>query len=81
MNAELIGTIIKLHRESAGLSRVDLARLADVGKTTIFDIEHGKETVQLKSLLSLLDTLNIKLRLESGIMDTLLDVQKSDRLR
>ena len=70
MNAEIIGAIVKLHRKTAGLTRVDLARLSGVGRTTIFDIEHGKETVQLKSLLLVFDALGIQMHLESRAMDT-----------
>lgn len=60
-NVKDIGNIIRWHRKLAGLSRVDLARLAGVGKTSIFDLEHGKQTVQLRTLLRILDVLNIRL--------------------
>ena len=73
MTVSDIGTVMRLHRKTAGLSRVHLARLSGVGKTTIFDIEHGKETVQLKSLLLVLEALGIELRLESRVMDAVTD--------
>ena len=41
-----------------------------MGKTTIFDIEHGKETVRLKSLLLVFVALGIEMQLESRAMDT-----------
>ena len=71
MTTRYIGTVIKLHRRAAGLSRVDLARLSGVGKTTIYDLEHGKETVQLRGLLLILNAIRIELRFESRVMDSL----------
>ncbi|HMQ60149.1 MAG TPA: helix-turn-helix domain-containing protein [Flavilitoribacter sp.] len=68
MNVEFIGKIIRFHRKAAGLSRERCGQLAGVGKTIIYDIEHGKETVQLKSLLKILQVLNISIELHSPIM-------------
>ncbi len=36
---EQIAEIIRLHRRAARLSRIELAELAGVGKTVIYDIE------------------------------------------
>lgn len=63
-----LGNIIKEHRKKACLSQRELADLAGVGKTLIFDIEKGKETVQFNSLLKVLNVLNIKLKIESRLM-------------
>ncbi|MFV1980659.1 MAG: helix-turn-helix domain-containing protein [Rhodothermia bacterium] len=71
MTTRYIGTVIRLHRKAAGMSRADLARLSGVGKTMIYDLEHGKETVQLRGLLLILDALSIKLRFESRVMESL----------
>lgn len=60
-----IGKLIKYHRKRCKLSQLELANLAGVGKTVVFDIEKGKETIQLKSLLNVLKVLNIQLKLES----------------
>ncbi len=54
-------------RKVTGLSQHALAQLAGVGKTVIYDIEKGKMTVQLDTLLKVLDALNINLHLESPI--------------
>jgi len=62
---------IMLHRKAAKLSRVQLAELAGVGKTVIYDIEKGKETVQLDTLRKILKVLNIKIVLTSPLMDNL----------
>lgn len=64
-----IANIVKNNRKFAGLSQQELARLAGVGKTVIFDIEKGKKTVQLDTLLKVLEVLNIKLKFESPAGD------------
>jgi HTH-type transcriptional regulator / antitoxin HipB len=65
MNFSLIAQAVQFHRKKAGLSRNELAALAAVGKTVVFDIEHGKDTIQCASLLKVLDTLNIQLDIQS----------------
>lgn len=64
-----IAASIYFHRKKAGLSRKALADLAGVGKTVIYDIEHGKERVQVDLLLKILHTLNIDLQLKSPFME------------
>lgn len=64
-----IGPVVTLHRKHSGLSRLELADIAGVGKTAIYDIEHGKKTVQFSSLKKVLDALNIKIRLESPALE------------
>ena len=68
MDSKKIGKIILFHRKTSGLSRITCAKLAGVGKTAIYDIEHGKETIQLDTLLKILQVLNIKLVLESPLI-------------
>ena len=63
-----IGRIVQFHRKEAGLSRIDLADIAGVGKTVVYDIENGKETVRLKTLFNVLGVLNISLSLDSPLM-------------
>ncbi len=65
MRPDEIGDMVRYHRKRSGLSRQALADLASVGKTVIYDIEKGKETIQLKSLLCVLAVLNIQLRLDA----------------
>ncbi|MBA3660469.1 MAG: helix-turn-helix transcriptional regulator [Gammaproteobacteria bacterium] len=65
MNSHEIAQVIRFCRKQSGLSQQGLAQLAGVGKTVIFDIEKGKETVQLNSLLKVIDILNIKVKLET----------------
>ncbi len=51
------------------LSQAGLARLAGVGKTVIFDLKHGKQTVQLDTLKKVLAALNIRLELHSPVLE------------
>lgn len=69
--AQELAQIIRMHRKAAKLSRVQLAELAGVGKTAVFDIEMGKESVQLNTLRKILKVLNIRIILKSPLMDNL----------
>ena len=60
-----IAKIVHYCRKQSGLSQQELARLAGVGKTVIFDIEKGKESVRLNTLLNVLDILNIRMKFET----------------
>ena len=64
-----IAALIRCHRNKSGLTQKQLADLAGVGKTVVFDIEHGKETVQFNSLQNVCQVLNISIKLDSPIMD------------
>lgn len=57
--------LIKTTRKKAGLSQIELAELAGVGKTLIFNIENGHINVHLDNLLKVLGVLNIKIQLEA----------------
>jgi y4mF family transcriptional regulator len=71
MQSQEFSEVIRMHRKAAKLSRVHLAELAGVGKTVIYDIEKGKESVQLDTLRKILKVLNIKIVLSSPFMDNL----------
>ncbi|MFM9946555.1 MAG: helix-turn-helix domain-containing protein [Saprospiraceae bacterium] len=73
MNSIRIGEIVRFHRKISGLSREACARLAGVGKTAIYDVEHGKATVQLETLLKILMVMNIQITLQSPFMKQLED--------
>ncbi|MBN4056356.1 helix-turn-helix transcriptional regulator [Rhodothermus sp. AH-315-K08] len=64
---------IRYHRKQAGLSRKDLSMLSGVSQTAIYDVEQGKPTVQLATVLPLLDSLNLALRLEGPLMEQFRD--------
>ena len=73
LEPELLASIIRKHRKAAGLSQLQLAEMAGVGKTVVFDIEKGKETIQLSTLRKMLTVLNIKVQLESPYMNQILN--------
>jgi len=60
--------IIHYHRKKADLSRNELADLAGVGKTVIYDLEKGKQTTKWSTILSILDALNIDIKFFSPLM-------------
>ena len=60
--------IILYHRKQAALSRKDLAELAGVGKTVIYDVEKGKKTVKWSSISAILDALNITIKFSSPLI-------------
>lgn len=70
MPANEIAKIVYYYRKQSGLSQQELARLAGVGKTVIFDIEKGKETVQLNTLMKVLDVLNIQILFKTPFTQT-----------
>lgn len=67
MSPDKIGNIVRYHRKQSGLTQQALANLAGVGKTVVYDIEKGKESVQLNTLIRVLGVLNIQLRLDTPL--------------
>ncbi|MGE3319398.1 MAG: type II toxin-antitoxin system Y4mF family antitoxin [Candidatus Berkiella sp.] len=65
---EKLATLVRKHRKHSGLSQQALAKYAGVGKTVIYDIEHGKETIQLDTLLKILNVLNIQIEFSSPLI-------------
>ncbi len=68
-----LAKLVHYCRKQSGLSQHKLAILAGVGKTVVFDIEKGKETVQLNTLLKVLDVLNIQIKFETPLLQTMDD--------
>ena len=58
-----LGNLVRFHRRKAALTQMQLGDLAGVGKTTVYDIEKGKTTVQINSLFAVLNALNIRINL------------------
>jgi len=77
LEPELLARIIKKHRKAAGLSQLQLAEMAGVGKTVVFDIEKGKETIQLNTLRKILKVLNIHVELNSPFMNQIVNNEDS----
>jgi len=64
-----LGAIVRYHRKRAGLTQIECARLAGIGKTALFDLEKGKPTMQLATVLAVCDALNITLEPVSPLME------------
>jgi transcriptional regulator with XRE-family HTH domain len=64
-----IKDIVRTHRRASCLSRAELARLAGVGKTVVFELEHGKETVRYNTLTKILSALNITIVFQSPLLE------------
>jgi HTH-type transcriptional regulator / antitoxin HipB len=75
VNSEL-QNIILYHRKKAKLSRNELAELAGVGKTVIYDLEKGKTTVKWNTIFTILQALNINIKFQSPLMEV---YEKSNR--
>ena len=65
--AQRLGADVRDHRKTAGLTQLELADLAGVGKSAVFDIEKGKPTVRLETLFRVLAALNIELSWRSPL--------------
>ena len=64
-----LGLLVKSHRKKAGLTQLELANLAGIGKTTVFDIEKNKETVRWSNILAVLQVLNIEVEFKSPLAE------------
>jgi y4mF family transcriptional regulator len=71
LNQPELGNYIRTHRKMSGLTQVQLAEMVGVGKSVIYDLEKGKETVQLSTLVKILSGLNIKVKLQSPLDQSL----------
>lgn len=63
-----LSDVVRFHRKQAGLTQKALADLAGVGKTVIYDIEKGKETVQWDTVNKVLAVLTVKIKFESPLL-------------
>lgn len=72
-----MGSIIRLHRKAAGLTQIELAQLAGIGKTSVFDIEKGKKTVQWETILKICKVLEININFNSRYLTNLSINEKS----
>jgi len=64
-----ISDLVLFHRKKSGLTRNQLADLAGVGKTVIYDIEKGKETIRFSTLQKVFKALNIRITFTSPLME------------
>jgi HTH-type transcriptional regulator / antitoxin HipB len=68
-NNQDIGGMIRFHRCKAGLTQIELADFAGIGKTAVFDIENNKPSVQCDTFKKVLHALNIQIVFRSPLMD------------
>jgi len=74
------GEIVSFHRHKAGLTQIQLSKLAGVGKTTVFDIEKGKPTVRFNSIFSVLSALNVQIKFTGPLMGEFTELPTSRRV-
>ena len=68
MDFNYLAQMVLFHRKKSGMSREACAQLAGVGKTAVYDIEHGKPSVQMDTIVKVLEVLNIKIQFSSPLM-------------
>ncbi len=68
-NLSSLGKVILYHRKKGNFSRSELADMAGVGQTVIYEAEHGKTTVRSDTLFRILEALNIQVSLNSPFME------------
>lgn len=61
--------VVKVHRKKAKLTQAELAKLAGVGKTVVWDLENGKESVRWDTLQKIFRILNITVAWRSPLLD------------
>jgi transcriptional regulator with XRE-family HTH domain len=67
MDISELSLIVRRHRKVAGLTQAELGRLAGVGKTAVFDLEHRKPTIRFDVISKVLGALNISVKLVSPL--------------
>lgn len=65
-----LGSSIHFRRRTLRLTQQDLSDLAGVALRVVHDLEHDKKTIQLDTLLKVLSTLGLHLRLAPEAADT-----------
>jgi HTH-type transcriptional regulator / antitoxin HipB len=69
-NAQDIGNLILFHRKQSGLTQAQLAEYAGLGKTVIYDIEKGKQTIKLSTLFKIATILNMTMNITSPLIES-----------
>lgn len=64
MDNKIIGETIKERRKSLNINQPTLAALAGVGLNTLVAIERGTGNPKIETLLSVLDTLGLKIEID-----------------
>jgi len=68
ITATQLGQTVRETREARGLSRREVTEQAGIGKTALYDLEHGNPGVRWNTLVAVLDLLDLHLDLtESAV--------------
>lgn len=67
-----LADIILFHRKRSGLTQLELAEMAGVGKNMVYELENGKQSVRMDNLLRILRVLNIELSFQSPLRESFL---------
>jgi HTH-type transcriptional regulator / antitoxin HipB len=67
-----LANIILFHRKRSGLTQLELAEMAGVGKNMVYELENGKQSVRLDKLYNVLQVLNIDLTFQSPLRESFL---------
>lgn len=62
-NTKILGAEVRARRASLKLTQHDLAQLAGVSERFVRFVEQGKSSVQLDSLVAVLETLGLELKI------------------
>ena len=62
------GRVIRFHRKKARISATQLALIAGIGKTALYDIEQGKAGCRMETLMKICTALNITVALDGPLM-------------
>lgn len=73
-----IANIIRFHRKMSGLTQLELAEMADVGKNLVYEVEKGKLSIRLDNLLKILQVLNIDVSFHSPLYESFLKEYPDD---
>lgn len=68
MNINL-SKVVRYHRIKSGLTQIELADMAGVGKNMVYEIEKGRLSVQFDNMMKILNILNIDMDLKSPLME------------
>ncbi|HEX3359529.1 MAG TPA: type II toxin-antitoxin system Y4mF family antitoxin [Solirubrobacterales bacterium] len=60
-NAEALGPLVRARRHELGVTQIELADIARTGVRFISDLETGKRSVRLETVLKVLDALGLEL--------------------
>ena len=60
-NAEALGPLVRARRQELEVTQIELADIARTGVRFISDLETGKRSVRLETVLKVLDALGLEL--------------------